>query len=1116
LDDHKNPVKLWEEAVSIPTYRTPPPDANPMFLEKRVYQGSSGKVYPNAFTDRVSDEKTDKSYQAVFLENEFLKVMVLPEIGGRVHRGLDKTNGYDFVYHQRVIKPALVGLLGPWISGGIEFNWPQHHRPSTFMPVHHLIEHHPDGSGTVWLSEHEPMNRMKGMVGITLYPGKAFIEARVRLYNRTPLVQTFLWWANLGVHVNEHYQAIFPPDVTYVADHAKRAVIQFPIAHGTYYGVDYSQGIDLRCYKNIPVPTSYMVTESRYDFMGGYDHARKAGVVHVADHHVAPGKKLWTWGNAEFGYAWDRELTDADGPYIELMAGVFTDNQPDFSWLQPYESRAFSQYWFPIQQIGLVKNANREVAVSLECDERRVKLGVCATAVYRKAVVSVSAHRMNFLFRRTVDLAPGEPLLEFIELPAGTRAQDLQLTVATRDGRELIHYRPEIVEGKPLPPPAREPPAPEGVKSNEELYLIGLHLEQYRHPTRSPEPYYEEALRRDAFDARSHNALGLRCLRRGEFSRAEHHFLRAIERLTQRNPNPYDGEAYYNLGLTLKHQGRLDEAYAAYFKATWNQAWQGPCCYALAEISCARRDYSTALDHLEHAIAADGRNLKARNLKAAVLRHLGRNDEATRVAQETVAMDPLDFWSRHELLAASLNGGDRETSSTLSHELAHLMRGQCQTYLDMAFDYSNAGLWDDAALLLERLQGSRERASATHPMTSYTMGYLSQLTGNAFRATDFYQQAGALPSDYCFPSRLEEMLVLEAAVAADPKNAKAFYYLGNLFYDKARYEEAIGCWEKSSALDPGFSIPWRNLGIAYFNVRREPAAALIAYERAFETNSKDARLLYELDQLKKKIGAPPRERLSFLEGRLDLVNQRDDLSLEHATLYNQLGQAQKALGILLSRRFHPWEGGEGLVSGQYAWAHFLLGDDLLQSGKPAEALEHFRAARQYPENLGEGKHLLTPENHLDYLEGLAHAVLGSLPESTATFRRAAEHRDGYSAMTYYQGMAMRELGEHQSAAQKFRDLFDFASRKMRAEASIDYFATSLPNFLLFEDDLQKSNRVGALYLMGLACLGLGKSEEAEKAFREVLSLDINHLGAQHQLEKLWAGNNRAPQAVKPS
>jgi hypothetical protein len=225
-------VRCWEELVTIPTYPVQDADPNPMFLEKRVYQGSSGKVYPNPFIDRVALERVDKAYKAIFLENEFIQLMILPEIGGRIHAGLDKTNQYDFFYRQHVIKPALVGLLGPWISGGVEFNWPQHHRPSTYMPVHSATEEHADGSWTVWLSEHDPMLRMKGMVGIHLAPGTALVEAKVRLYNRTPLPQTFLWWANVAVHVHDRYQAFFHSRLRVAAITAS-ITVRGPISPGT-------------------------------------------------------------------------------------------------------------------------------------------------------------------------------------------------------------------------------------------------------------------------------------------------------------------------------------------------------------------------------------------------------------------------------------------------------------------------------------------------------------------------------------------------------------------------------------------------------------------------------------------------------------------------------------------------------------------------------------------------------------------------------------------------------------------------------------------------------------------------------------------------------------------
>ena len=417
------PVSVHITDEIFPTYLPAPPDRHPMFLEKRVYQGSSGRVYPLPCTDRIAETPTDRAWKAIWLENEYLRVMVLPEIGGRIHVIQDKTNGFDLIYRQTVIKPALVGLAGPWVSGGIEFNWPQHHRPATFLPVEFAIEEHADGSKTVWLGDHDPLSRLKGMHGVCLHPGKAWMELKVRVTNRTPLAETFLWWANAAARVHEGYQSFFPPDVYYVADHAKRAMASYPLCEGRYYGVDYGtrgrEGVppderptafvpphcggaasglplsyaanDLSWYANIPVPTSYMCMGSQEDFLGGYDHFRQAGVVMLADHHIAPGKKQWTWGNHEFGYAWDRNLTDSDGPYIELMTGVYTDNQPDFSFLQTGETRTWRQYWYPIHEIGPAQHANLDAAVSIALDEKRFRIGVSVTAPRPAAVVRLES-----------------------------------------------------------------------------------------------------------------------------------------------------------------------------------------------------------------------------------------------------------------------------------------------------------------------------------------------------------------------------------------------------------------------------------------------------------------------------------------------------------------------------------------------------------------------------------------------------------------------------------------------------------------------------------------------------------------------------------------------------
>lgn len=264
---------IREEIVKIPTYKTAEAEKSPLFIEKRAYQGSTGKVYPLPVTEKIYDEKELKEYKALILENDFIYVMILPELGGRIQRAYDKTNGYDFVYYNHVIKPAFVGLAGPWISGGIEFNWPQHHRPSTFSPVDYSISENADGSVTAYVGETDVMYGTKGMAAITVYPDKAYIEIKGTFYNPTDYPQTFLWWANPAVAVNDNTFSVFPPDVNAVYDHGKRDVSTFPIATGEYYKYDYSAGVDISRYKNIKVPTSYMAAHSDFDFIGNFDES---------------------------------------------------------------------------------------------------------------------------------------------------------------------------------------------------------------------------------------------------------------------------------------------------------------------------------------------------------------------------------------------------------------------------------------------------------------------------------------------------------------------------------------------------------------------------------------------------------------------------------------------------------------------------------------------------------------------------------------------------------------------------------------------------------------------------------------------------------------------------
>ncbi|MFF2317918.1 DUF5107 domain-containing protein [Arthrobacter sp. NPDC058097] len=1052
----------WHEPVEIATFDVGAPERYPMFFENRVYQGSSGKVYPMPFTERVALESRPRKWAAIHLENRFVRLMVLPELGGRIHIGYDKTNGYDFFYRNNVIKPALVGLDGPWISGGVEFNWPQHHRPATAFPVETEIETHDSGSVTVWCSDHDPFDRMKGMHGVHLSAESNLIELKVRLFNRTSETKTFLWWANVAARVHDEYQSFFPTDVRYVADHARRAIVSFPEADRPYYGVDYPglksavspDAARLDYYRNIPAPTSYMVTDTEDSFFGGYDFKADAGFVHWADRHIAPGKKQWTWGNSPFGWAWDAALTENDGPYVELMAGVYTDNQPDFTFIGPGETKTFSQYWYPVSRVGVVHHATTDVAVHLDVEPgqgtTRLGIGAAATRLI-DARITLAAGDAE-LYAQDVRLAPGEPWLGEVGVDGEYAAEDVRISIS-EGGSELLSWARPAVVYVSEPPLATEPPAPEDIETIEELYITGLHLVQYRHPTRSPLPYWMEALRRDPGDVRSNLALARERYEHFDYEEALGYAERALGRLTRRNNNPRDGEASYLIGLCNMSLGLEPKAYAAFAKAAWDVKWASPSCFEMGRLDIREGRLGQALECFDRCLRLDTNNLRAIAGKVIVLRRLGRTEEAGKVLDAGLALDGLD---------------------QLLRQLAGMqLSADGLVVLDVAFELQGFGQNDQARALFEQ-------ARETHPTAT---GNAAVIAHYALMTCDDTLQGAAAAADapgaeLCFPSGHDMFRVLARARTLVPDDSTVAALMGALLYGCGEHARA---WEQfRAAVASGTSDPvvLRNAAVAVFHADGDGGAALAYYERAMQVAENDPRLVYESDQLLRRLGSGPEERLARLRTYGETILSRDDLTIEFCDLLIKQGEAAEAHRIMSGRTFQPWEGGEGRALSAWQAAALALAQESKDRGQITIALDYVQKAIHTPRTLGEARHplasmapvLLTLGDVLEAMgdsDGALEAWSGIYQDPAGPHRNAAEVNDDD---IYAAGCVLGRLGDPAAEA-SWQHLDETAQRLEREAPNVDYFATSLPELLLFAEEPEEAAARRAARLRTLAAAG---------------------------------------------
>ena len=1075
-------VSFKESSIVLPTYAPGGYDKTPIFYTGRVYQGAQGRVYPYPMQDVLHDEKVDETYKYLTLENDWLQMGLLPEHGGHLLNLTDKQTGFETFYRQHVIKPALIGMLGAWISGGVEWNFPHHHRATTAMPIDWSHMSNADGLETVWIGETEMRRPLKWTIGLSMMKDRAVLQAENVFMNRQNLIESMIYWANVSVHCGDDYQVIFPPSCHLGFDHHKNFWTSFPMgpkkvdhdwvpSQRSKWAEDVEGMIDLGWWKNFTVESrSIFAMDPDNAWLAGYDHKRNMGTAHVSNRHLTVGKKFFLWGNFPEAHVWDTVLTDHDGPYLELMVGCWSDNQPDYSWIAPYETRTVKQFWFPVKGIGGVKNVTIDGAVNLERrGEDEMLIGFHSTRVLKNCTVRLTEGGKE-IFSAKTDIDPNTPWCRAIKVAKGVKDQAYTASIADEGGKEFLSYTPVPEDPHdPLPPKVANPKEPGEYTSAELAYLTGLRLDQFHNGLIDPVPYYERALEIDPDYSAANVALGIRLVKGGEFSRAEKYLRRAADRVNQNYMRAKDVEPEYYLAIAYLGLARTSQASQTYLKKAedlfWRVTWRATLKKeAFAEIVRLRLltgRLDEARDVLECYALPMGQDVaKFHALHAYILRKSGETVAASAALDRAVKCDPLEYLGVVE--RAFLAGRNASDAIAAAERTASGQgdRGlKAQQLMECICDYYGIGAWDEVIALCDaalakaaaekpyRTEGTlplKETLAACNsyknPMFGYFKAYAAaqgkKVKGEKVEGMlDF---AGSMVGDYCFPSRLEELAVLQWA--AEEKGytkkdalANTHYYLGEILWNLDQKDAAKASWQVATHLNPRHALAWRCLGFAlahpgtYFTNTGVPTGvpnreAYDCYLKAVAADPENFRTLEEMDKLAEKLDIPAAERLAVMEKHRKTAEKYDACILRMTYLYNEVGNYDAALDILTSRKFHVWEGSEGLLT-PFIEALLARGQLKMSAGDQKGALADFERSLTYPENLQAGRPGdagIGPKSY--YFIAQCKKALGDKAGFDAAMKMVFDGWIHPGEMNYWRARALKELGRTDGLKENIAEL----------------------------------------------------------------------------------------------
>ena len=1082
-------VEMSEEQWILPTYKLEPSEKAPIFYTGESFQGARKVIYPYAMNDVISNVREEKSWKFLTLENEYIKLGITPEIGGKLYYATDKSNDYNFIYKNNEVKPSNIGMTGAWVSGGIEWCVLHHHRASTMLPMDYSTAENEDGSKTIFIGETEPRHRMRWSVGVTVHPGKSYFEAELSIYNPTPYTNTFLYWANVAVHTNENYQTIFPPSVDVATYHSKNDFTRWPISTEVYRGQDFTKGVDISWWKNVRKSASFFSWDLKEDFMGGYDHGNNSGTVHIGDHNIVKGAKLWEWGSGLRGQATEGRLTETSGPYVEIMVGAYSDNQPDYTWIRPYETKRWKQYWYPVKDIQGFKNANLDAAVNLEQrKDNKVFLGYHSTQKVENARILLK-NGADIILQKDVQISPEKAFVELVEISGAYNFTDLHTALINAETNEvIISYQPKE-EKKPeqLPETVKAPPAPEDIETVEELFVTGSRMEQFYKKSIN---YYEEALKRDPENIRVNTALGNQYLKNGDYHKARLYFARAVKRITTDYTRPATCEALYLQGITLKAMELYDEATDTLYRATWDYAFHSAAYFELAQISCIKGDFEKALQQINESLSTNMKNNRAFGLKASIQRKLGNYKSANETLKNLLITDPLNFRLANEAYLVAKESGEEQKAAKLLDSFTEKMRDFDQNYLELAVGYINDGMLTDAENILNGYKGE-------DPIISYYLGFIQHKTGNEEAAKKFFTKAQSLSKDYCFPFRLETVKVLQTALNYNANDGKANYYLGSILYNK-QPAKAINYWESAVENDTGLAMAYRNMGWGYYRHYKDFEKAIPFYEKAIELDKSNAILFTELDRLYELNNSPINTRLKIFEGNEAVVNKRDDAFIRQVMVLTLAGEPEKSVELLKDKVFSYREG-NSRVREVIIDAQLSLGLKYMDEKNYQRALDHFLLAQVPDEEAGSARSG-NRNIQVNYFIGKAYEALKKNNQAEKYFKlaTAAETSKRAGVMDYYQGLSFLKLNKESKAKEIFNKLVESGDKilKNQMEEGDDFFA------IFGEKEEGNVLKSRAYTLCGLGYKGLGKTNQAKEDLKKAVELSVSNLWANTELKGL--------------